>query len=205
MFAVGWFPLVSVTVGLVAVTFAVLNFYFQYLRRRSRLLVKCQHASEAPGHTATTLALCNTGNTQVMVSHVSFALRAPQGDMTQEITTSFDAGKLPVVLNPGEIRSLLAWTDQPLEQVDARFARAVADAHGRVLREFEILLHVACLAVDGTTSSISEHFGTRCYIGSHFVRGSGRAFTVDVFEPLPHRPRERAGNQETRKRAQIPE
>lgn len=202
MFAVGWFPLVSVTVGLAAVTFAALNFYFQYLRRRSGLLVKCLHASEAPGHTATTLALCNTGNTQVMVSHVSFSLRAPEGDMTQEITTAVDAGKLPVVLNPGEIRSLLAWTNQPLEWADERFARAVADAQGRVLREFEILLNVACIAVNGATSSICEHFGTRCYCGSHFVRGTGRSFTVEVFGSPRRAPRSagEAGNQETRKK-----
>lgn len=184
MFAIGWFPLVSVTVGIVAVTFAALNFYFQYLRRRSALLVKCLHSDKAPGHTATTLALCNTGNTQVMVAHVSFALRAPQGDVRQEITTEVNATSLPVVLNPGEIRSLVAWTNHPLERADAHFARAVADAEGRVLREFEILLNIACIAVDGATSSICEHFGTRCYCGDHFVRGTGRAFTVEVFGSL---------------------
>ncbi len=184
MFAIGWFPIVSVTVGLVAVTFAALNFYFQYFRRRSALLVKCLHSDKAPGHTATTLALCNTGNTQVMVSHVSFALRAPQGEMTQEIATEVEASPLPVVLNPGEIRSLLAWTDQPLQCADERFSRVVADAQGRALREFEILLNVACIAVDGATSTICEHFGTRSYCGEDFVRGTGRSFNVDVFGRL---------------------
>ena len=181
MLAVAWFPFVSVTVGVIAVTFAALNFYFQYFRRRSALLVKCLHSDKAPGHTATALALCNTGNTQVMVSHVSFALRAPHTEMTQEISTAFDETKWPVVLNPGEIRSVLAWTSQPIEESDERFARTVSDPENGMLREFEILLSIACIAVDGATSSICEHFGTRCYCGDRFVRGTGRSFTVDVF------------------------
>lgn len=72
MFAVGWFPLVSVTVGFVAVTFAALNSYFQYLRRRSRLLVKCLHASEAPGERAGIQGLGNTGIIQKPKSQEGF-------------------------------------------------------------------------------------------------------------------------------------
>lgn len=188
MVAVTWFPIISVTVGVVAVTFAALNFYFQYLRRRSVLVVKCLQSNKAPGHTSTAIALCNTGNTQVMVSHVAFELRSPEGDFTQEIATEVDEARLPVVLNPGEIRSLLAWTSQPLEHADAKFARLVADPQNGVLRQFEIMLNIACIAVDGATSSIREHFGTRSYRDGRFVRGTGRSFTVDVFgrmQPAP--------------------
>lgn len=184
MFAVLWFPVVSVTVGLVAVTFAGLNFYFQYLRRRSALVVKCLQSNRAPGHTSTALALCNTGNTQVMISHVAFELRSPRGDMTQEIATEVDAPSLPVVLNPGEIRSLLAWTSHPIEQTDEHFARFVSDPQNGVLRQFEIMLSIACIAVNGATSTIREHFGTRCYRDGQFVRGTGRSFTIDMFSHL---------------------
>ena len=188
MLAVSLFSFVSIIVGIIAVAFAGLNFYYQHLRRRSALVVKCLHSNKAPGHTSTALALCNTGNTQVMVAHVAFELRSPQGDATQEIATEVDEGRLPVVLNPGEIRSLLAWTNQPIERADEQFARAVSDPQDGALRQFEIMLSIACIAIDGATSSIREHFGTRCYNGDKFVRGTGRSFTVDVFGPTSGSP-----------------
>src|SRR5262249_41943412 len=111
MLALSLFSLVSIAIGFLAVLLGALNFYFQHLHRRSALLVKCLHSNQAPGHTTTALALCNTGNTQVMVSHIGFALRAPDSGGQQEISTATDQPALPFTLNPGEIRSLLAWTN----------------------------------------------------------------------------------------------
>lgn len=181
MLALSLFSLVSIAIGFLAVVLGALNFYFQHLHRRSALLVKCLHSNQAPGHTTTALALCNTGNTQVMVSHIGFVLRAPGGEMLQEIATAINQPAFPFTLNPGEIRSLLAWTNQPIERTSTRFGREIDDPQDGPLRVFEILLNISCLAVNGGVTSITEHFATRCYRGDQFVRATGRSFDVTLF------------------------
>jgi hypothetical protein len=61
------------------------------------------------------------------------------------------------------------------------FARQIEDPQAGPWREFEILLTISCLAVDGAMASVTRHFGTRCYRGQQFVRASGRAFDVNLF------------------------
>lgn len=181
MLALSLLSIASIAIGFLAVLLGALNFYFQHVRRRSALLVKCLHANQTPGHTTTALALCNTGNTQVMVSHIGFALRAPDGQVQQEIATAINQPVFPFTLNPGEIRSLLAWTNQPIERTNPRFGRDVDDPHDGRLRVFDILLQISCLAVDGGVTSVTEHFATRCYRGGQFVRATGRSFDVTLF------------------------
>ncbi len=181
MLAFSMTSVLSIGIGLLAVLLGALNFYFQHMRRRTALVVKCLHSHQAPGHTTTALALCNTGNTQVMVSHIAFELQAPDAAMKQELATQVGEPRLPVTLQPGEIRSLHAWTDQPIERTNPRFARVIDDPREGRLREFEILLTISCLAVDGAVASVTRHFGTRCYRGEQFVRAGGRSFDVNLF------------------------
>ena len=181
MLALSLFSFVSIAIGFLAVLLGALNFYFQHLRRRSALLVKCLPSNQAPGHTTTALALCNTGNTQVMVSHIGFALRAPDGQVQQEIATAINQPAFPFTLHPGEIRSLLAWSNQPIERTNPRFARQVHDPADGPLRVFDILVTISCLAVDGGVTSVTEHFATRCYRGDQFIRATGRSFDVTLF------------------------